>query len=252
MASRSAHRILITRPTGQHIPIFNACAALGLDVVHMPCLIIEPLLMPGVTDILNEVKGPVLITSTNAVLHANQIKSFPWPQSQIHVIGKASARALADLNQPIAAEPLAPYNSESCLIHLLAKPAQSILIVKGAGGRTLIHDTLVGRGWDVQSVDVYQRRQPTIAEARAQQVFANGDFDLISVSSDEVLINLMALSESSQAQLLDTQLIVNSSRCARLAAQFGFSKPPMIAKSAGDEGQLRCIKQWLGRYQEVS
>lgn len=237
--------LLITRPLGQHERFRDACVELGLQVAHLPCLIIEPLRAREASAALQRAHGAVLFTSTNAVHHAHQLRPLPWPGVDAHAIGKATAQALSTLNQSPVKAPVKPYNSESFLESLEGASAQSLLIVKGLGGRSLIQQTLQNRGWTVDSVDVYQRRRPNDDESRAASIFTHTLFDLISVSSDEILINLLALSQPWHTQILGSQLIVNSDRCAQLAKQHGFIKPALVARPAGDDGQLQCLREWL-------
>ena len=237
--------LLITRPQGQHEQFRDACVELGLHVTHLPCLIIEPLHSHKATAALVNVEGAVLFTSTNAVRHAHQLRPLPWPGVDTYAIGSATAQALTTLNQPPVIAPVKPYNSESFLDSLNDVSAQPLLIVKGLGGRSLIQQTLQNRGWTVASVDVYQRRQPNAEESDAASIFSDTAFDLISVSSDEMLISLLALGQPWHTKILKSQLIVNSNRCAQLAKQHGFIKPALVARPAGDEGQLQCLREWL-------
>jgi uroporphyrinogen-III synthase len=252
MATQSRPRILITRPRGQQARFLSSCLSLGVDAVHWPCIIIDAVHDNNVAAKLSNITQAVLFTSTNAVHRAHQIRPFPWPDAQVYAIGAASARALAELKQSVVAAPRAPYNSESTLALLLETDLTSLLIIKGRGGRTLIQDTLVNHGWKVTSLDVYQRRSPSFDEADAQSIFGSGMFDLVSIGSDEVLMNLMNLTQAWHDQLLETQLIVNSQRCVALATEFGFRHSPLIAEPAGDEGQLRCVRHWLDKHQQVS
>lgn len=250
-AQSPAQRILITRPTGQHENLQNGCLAMGLDVIHWPCLIIEPFISCHTASVLQTANGPVLFTSSNAVAFAHRIRAFPWQGVQTYAIGAATASALSKLGQTLVAAPVAPYNSESFLHQIASQSAHSLLIVKGVGGRTLIQDDLQNKGWQVQTVDVYQRQIPRNQTAQADYVFGHGLVSLISVSSNEVLYNLISLSAAHDEHLYSSQLIVNSQRSAQLALQRGFIVSPLVAQPAGDQGQLNCIRQWLSKTKQA-
>lgn len=220
---------------------------MGLEVVHFPCVTIEPLISDKTREMLCQAEGMVLFTSSNAVRFAHQHRSFPWSGIHACAIGSATSRALATCNQPVHLIPDPPYNSESFVTLMEAMPAQPILIIKGCGGRELIRETLSDRGWSVRCIDVYKRVRPSVNASELDNIFKRGPFDLVSVSSNEILTNLMHLTHRWQHLLLDSQLVVNSERCATLARKLQFSKPALVASPAGDEGQLRSVQLWLGQ-----
>ncbi|MBX2881906.1 MAG: uroporphyrinogen-III synthase [Granulosicoccus sp.] len=241
-------QILITRPAGQHHRFQNALQDLGLKTVHCPCLVIEPIENTAAQLALHKARGAVLFTSVNAVYNAHKLRSLPWPGIRSYAIGPATAEALRDRQQVLDTDPEPPYNSESFLEICLNKSAEHLLIIKGSGGRNLIEQQLNQRGWQVSTIDVYCRRSPNASEINAKLLFSKEIYDLISISSDEGLTNLMELARPWRKQLLPAQLIVNSERSASLAQQLEFTNPALVANPAGDQGQLSCVRQWLAMH----
>lgn len=237
--------ILITRPTGQQHDFTQRCQALGLTCLQLPSLCIRFLTDDHISQSLSRATGIVLFTSKNAVLSASRHKPFPWQGVEVHAIGKATANSLQSLSQSVSLIPAAPYNSEAYLKQISSRPKQQLLVIKGIGGRTLIHDHLLSQGWAVRQLEVYERSCPVIDQSAIDAVFDQGIPELVSITSDEALTNFLQMTPSVQPALFQSQLIVNSERCANAAMHQGFRLPPLVSKPPGDDGQILCLKRWL-------
>ena len=123
---------------------------------------------------------------------------------------------------------------------------KSALIIKGLGGRDLIEKTLEAEGTDVQVMPVYKRVMPVVSDSERQRVFIETPPDIISITSDDVLRNLVNIAGPDYANVLHaTQLVVNSERCAAMAARLGFDHIAKVANPPGDVGQLAAIMDCL-------
>ena len=232
---------------GQQQAFSASCEKLGLGVAHLPCLAIEPLLNHQLSAQLLAQCDSVLFTSKNAVLHAHRCWPLPWPGTPVNSIGPATTATLAALNQPVELTANPPFTSESYLRQLERLPPQTLLIIKGSGGRTLIAERLRELGWSVQGADVYQRSLPTISPESVTELIQNSAPDIISITSGESLQNLKILAHNHWDRLRQLPLIVNSERTATQAQTIGFEQSAMVALKAGDEGQLEQIKCWLSK-----
>ena len=93
---------------------------------------------------------------------------------------------------------------------------------------------------------MYRRHLPRADDATLFEAFITCAPDIVSVTSDAVLHNLMALASPHHAdRLLSLPLVVNSARCASLAQQLGFEHPARIATPPGNAGQLQALREWL-------
>ena len=245
MSSASMPRVLITRPAGQQENFAIRCRQLGYDVSHLPCLRIiarqvekQKLLQSSCAHEF------VLFTSANAVRYTHAILPLPWPATLVHAIGAATAKCLQAHGQAVALQPQSPFNSEAYLAQLEHRTPASLLIIKGHGGRDLIQTRLSAAGWQVDTIDVYDRVVPTLNQQLIDSVFRPVRPDIISVTSDEILANLCQLCMSHRNAMFMTPLVVNSNRCATLASELGFMADTLVAIPAGDSGQLECLKQW--------
>lgn len=237
--------ILITRPAGQQQPFIEQVQTLGLSVSHLPCLEIEALHSATLEVDPATTCDSVLFTSVNAVREAHRQRPLPWPGLAVYAIGAATGKALQQLQQTLAIPPLSPFNSESFLAQMATLQPGKMLLVKGCGGRGLLAPGLLDLGWQVLSAEVYRRRLPAIPATEIAQLLERQPPDLISITSNESLQNLVTLAASHLPQLRALPLVVNSARAAELARELGFTQPALIAVPPGDQGQLACIRDWL-------
>lgn len=243
----SSPHILITRPSGQHQPFIDELRALGMTVSHLPCLEITSLDDVHLHDDPAREHDSVLFTSVNAVGQAHRLRPLPWPGLAVYAIGAATCRALEERGQTLACPPSPPFNSESFLSQIAQRHAGRLLLVKGEGGRGLLQPSLQALGWQVDSIDVYRRQLPDLSTAQVDQIITQPWPDLVSVTSNESLHNLTILAARHLSRLRLLPLVVNSSRAAELARELGFEQPALIALTAGDPGQLACIRQWRAK-----
>ncbi len=243
--NRPVPHILITRPSGQHTTLVEACEKLGLKVSHVACLRIEPIDEKTLLDKSVAHTDIILFTSQNAVFNAHKQRPLPWPGVQVHAIGTATARLLSTLGQTLSLLPSPPYNSESYVQQLESLQPQRLTIIKGVDGRSHIAEQLQHIGWSVSSVDVYCRALPSESATSLLRIFEHDPPDIISIGSNETLLNLMLLTKPHINTVLEIPLIVNSERCSELARSIGFLQPSRISVPAGDQGQLSALADWL-------
>lgn len=220
----------------------------GFRVSHLPCIDIEPIASPVLKTHPAKLVDAVLFTSANAVACAHAILPLPWSGLSVHAIGAATQSALQALGQTLSIKPRPPYNSEAYLNQMKAVAPGRLMIIKGAGGRELIEPQLQRVGWQVYPVDVYRRMLPAVSSSEVAALFAPVAPDIISVTSNEGLRNLLTLTSNHQSQILQIPLVVNSQRGARLAISLGFSHPPLVAEPPGDTGQLTQLTHWQSTF----
>lgn len=126
-------------------------------------------------------------------------------------------------------------------------PPARLLLVKGEGGRGLIASQLRAMGWQVSSMDLYRRELPVIDTRMFTRTFSHSPPDIISITSNESLDNLVTLAGESLPVLLKIPLVVNSQRAVELAMKLGFQRLPLVANPPGDKGQIEAIRQWIER-----
>lgn len=240
-------RLLVTRPAERQEPFGERARALGFETVPFPCLanrIDEPVMLPEAA--LLSAADAVIFTSRVAVEAVAGVRPFPWPDVSVLAIGEATAAALATRGQPLARAPVAPFTSEALLASVQEElPWGGAVIVKGHGGRQWLGESLTHHGTVVIDVEVYRRERPTIDDDSRRHALLDPSPDIIAVTSDEVLRNLVALAGDAIGVLQPLPLVVNSDRCATLARSLGFDGDLRVAETAGDDGQISALARWL-------
>jgi len=232
--------VVVTRPARQAGPFVAMLQDAGADPILLPTIEIEPIELDAAS---RAALAPddfdwTVYTSANAVECSLQQLARP-ARTRVAAIGRATARALDEQGIRVDAVPQAASDSEG----LLALEAftdlrgQRILIVKGAGGRTLLRAELARRGAEVVLCEVYRRR-PAAADPAALEALqkASGHTRLIVVvTSGEVLGALLETAPDGRLpKLRDATLLVPGERVAASARSLGWRGPLVIAPSAED------------------
>ena len=253
-AELSGMVVMVTRPAGQQDAFRILLEKSGAEAIALPCLEIESRLELS-PEKLSKVGSAelVIFTSANAVEAANHCAALSAISESgiIMAIGNTTAAKLRDFGLSPSFEPIPPYNSEA-LIELITHNVnnlQNIAIIKGAGGRTLLSESLRNAGKSVELIDVYNRKVPSYEQHEINSVFLKSGADIVTISSNETLQNLVLLAGDRFAEpLMQLPLVVNSQRNAELAQVLGFQSHILIAQEPGDKGQLEAIKYWNRSY----
>lgn len=244
-------RVMVTRPAHQAARLCELIERQGGAVTLFPVLEIldppdtGPLL--ELIDRLHEFDIAIFI-SVNAVSKALDLilPRRPFPASiTLAAVGARTGQALARIVRPADIVPRAGFNSEALLATdaLRDVRGQRIVIFRGAGGRELIAETLRARGASVEYADVYRRAKPEGNADALLRDLENGDIDVITVTSNESLCNLIELVGNHAPALRAIPLVVIGARTAELARELGFDHTPGIAREASDEALIEAIME---------
>ena len=239
--------VLITRPQQQADRLCRLIEGAGGKAIRLPLLAIEPVIADPATSPLGRLHewDWLVFVSTNAVDYGVEIiEALPrqesWPK--IAAIGKATAEALEKRGIAVDLAPNRQFNSES----LLALPefeeitGQRFLIVRGAGGRETLADTLRARGAIVAYAEVYRRSMPPVNLADLIDRWQAGEIGVVTLTSGEALGNLARLLGDTHARWLrDTPLVVIGSRIEQMARELGCLQ--VRAAEAEDEALLEAV-----------
>lgn len=258
LLSLAGVRVLVTRPTHQSQLFIDLIKLHGGVPFPLPTISIEfekkPLLLDGDT-------GMVIFTSVNAVIGANlaghQLTDYKNSdradslnrtnpavdpaKPKIAAIGNATSQALRERGIRTILTPENKADSESLLEILKPQiqPGMKVVIVRGDSGRDFLRDSLLTIGACVQYVQVYRRNLPAMSRHEVAKVWHTANPDIVSISSDLGLANLITLLPDSLQQKLQVKpLVVNSNRCLHKARESGFSAAIKVASPAGDHGQI--------------
>ncbi len=245
--------VLVTRPADQAASLCASIDALGGEALAFPAIAIESIAIESLaSSSLGGEYDWVVFVSVNAVTHGlPHIKR--GPQTRIAAIGKSTATLLESHEIRIDAVPDSDFTSEALLTHpaLSDIASQRVLIVKGAGGRELLHATLLERGAQVATVDVYRRVLPVLANDTLQTLerrWQEGGIDITTLTSVETLDNLTSLlTEIGRSRLQSTPFVAVSERIAAAARSRGLTGTCVLARNADDASIVGAIAAWHAR-----
>jgi uroporphyrinogen-III synthase len=187
-----------------------------------------------------------LFISANAVSHALHYVDTTGDYPQIAAVGAKTAAAIVRAGLEVALVPEQGFNSEAllALTELQSIVGWRVLLLKGEGGRDLLREELQRRGAEVQEIDLYKRCMPSVDPEPVNRQGSMGGIDLVAVTSNEGLSNLIKLlGKQGHDWLLKTPLLAGSSRIAEQADRQGFEKI-IVAANPGDESMFRAVLQW--------
>lgn len=237
-------KILVTRAVHQADSLCNLIEQRQGKAVRFPVLQLLP-----VDDFVKvkETLGQlgdfdwVFFISSNAVNFALQTKSGRIDtvrNVRFAAIGQATAKAMQQAGIAIDLIPDQGYSSEALLDmpELNQVKGYKCLIIKGQGGREMLAETLRLRGAKVVNLEVYKRVVPVCDVQPIIKMIDNKQLDVITVTSCEVLQNLVhLLSNRARPALLLIPLVVISERIRHLANKIGFKHIMVTVKPSDAE-----------------
>jgi uroporphyrinogen-III synthase len=245
--------VVVTRPAHQAGRFLAMLQEAGASAILLPAIEIEPIVLdPGTRARL----GPdtfdwTIYTSANAV--ECSLDQLPRPaRTRVAAIGRATARALQEQGVSVDAVPYGAPDSEGLLAleSFADLRGRRVLILKGAGGRTLLHEELARRGAEVALGEVYRRRPAVVEPAALDAVGLAGDSSrtVVAVTSREVLGALLDMAPDRRLpHLRDSALLVPGERVAMAARALGWRGPLIIAQSAEDAAMFAALARHRAR-----
>jgi len=238
----AGRRILVTRPRELAQGLAALIAQAGGEPVLYPALEIRDPEDAGAARAalarLQEFDLAVFV-SPSAVRKAFELLGTPWPtRVRAAALGAGTRRELEarGVASVVAPEDGADSDALLALAPMRQLEAARVLILRGAGGRELIGETLAARGAQVSVVECYRRARPAPGAAPA------GALDAACANSGETLDNLVAL--LGLARLRDTPLFVPHERVARIAREMGFTAVEVAGP--GDAQMLARLLAYFG------
>ena len=246
--------VMVTRPLHRSRHLCGLIESAGGKTILFPVIDIappdDPLGVSAVVDRLDQFDIAIFI-SANAVGYGVDLikqRRGALPEGiRIAAIGKSTA---GELEQRWRYPDICPehgFDSESLLAvpEMHAVEDKRIVIFRGAGGRELLAATLRERGAKVEYADVYCRKQPAGDLLPLLRDKSHGKIDVIVVTSNEGLNNLLEMAGvEGRNLLLRMPLALLSHRTAALAGETGFTAPLLVADEAGDEALVDVIGRW--------
>lgn len=244
--------IMVTRPAHQAAGFCTLLEQEGAIALRCPALrICEPADLRSLQQALERLDefDILMFNSPNAAerglgfIHAH--RRLP-ERVLIAAIGSATAQALERHGYAVAVCPATGFDSETFLAlpEVATVHGKRVAIFRGQSGRMLLAETLRQRGAEVEFVTTYQRLGPDPEQAAALRAALRQGVDAVTVTSSEMLSNLVAsLDPPALAQLQRTPLITGHPRISATAGQLGLPAP-LTAADPTDQAMLAAVLQW--------
>lgn len=254
--SLEGYSVLVTRPEEQAGPLIAEIERRGGQVVFAPMIVIRPKRNdPKALAVIKRLPEfhSVIFVSKNAVdfgIELIRAQKLSLEGRQVYAVGVGSAGRLRELGVTQVHTPHGEFTSEG----LLKLPGLSshqiddeqVLIVRGAGGRELLAQTLTHRGARVEYCEVYERTMPTESLSSILKACDVNVPDVGLITSLEALTNLAEKIDQEKLDLLyDVPLLVAGSRTAQEVERLGFTMEPVIVDNPGDQSIVDALERWV-------
>ena len=243
-------RVMVTRPAQQAGPLIQQLQAAGASPWSFPLLEIVPCTSPQLDHLISHLEqyDIAIFISPNAVRYGVEAvnQRGAWPETlRLATIGKGSAQALEDrLGRAADIVPSSGSDSEALLdtSALQNVDGKQILIFRGRNGRELLANTLRARGAQVDYAEVYERHRPKVDTAPLNTALQTGALDVILITSNEALDNLLNMVEPANLNALyQIPLVVIHPRQAERAQQLGFRYNPILAQDGSVDAIIKAL-----------
>ncbi len=241
--------VVVTRPVAQTQNLLLSLKKFQVKIVHFPTIDIRPVEDPSMATGLFQnlaTYDTVIFNSANAVHHAMSLMQklqLTFSTQCIATLGPATQAALSQYGVRTDIVPKTGFRSEDLLAQEELQ-GQSILIVRGVGGREHLVRELLSRGAQVDIVEVYRRLCPATRPALNLSTCPEKE-SAILIYSVESAHNLWALCAVDERKWVTrVALVAGSRRIAETATAIGFTKSPIIASNASDAAMLEALHTW--------
>ena len=189
----------------------------------------------------------VIVTSTVAAQQCVLMKN-QWPENVcFFAVGASTGRILQNAGLAVVVPQEARTEGLLALPQLNHVDNQSVIIMKGFGGRELLHDILTNRGAKVAEWEVYKRVK--LDTPVSTQDWRTAQIRCIIATSGEVIQAAFDYFDVNWLQTLNW--IVVSQRTAEIASKLGVTQID-ISRDASDQALIQCAKQLVTRARHSS
>lgn len=239
--------VLVTRPQHQAADLVAAIEAAGGEAIQFPVIDIEPLETDIVAGSLRTLPPPdiTIFVSVNSVLYG--LQHVDGGDTAIAAIGPATKTAIESAGRNVAIFSARGFDSE----RLLEEPAlqnvagKKIRIIRGAGGRELLADTLRDRGATVHYLAVYRRSARAYSAgllAGLEHRWRDGQVNCVIAMSVESLSKLLEILPIGCREMLgNTPLVTPSVRVLETASDKLPESTVCLADSPRTDDMVRAL-----------
>ena len=229
--SLAGRGIVVTRPRELAEPFARLLERRGARAIVFPAIEIQPLPLPAALARAAEFDIVVFVSPSAARVALPALS--PWPRGVgAAAVGSGTRRELERAGIASVIAPAAGADSEALLAELQDVRGKRVLIVRGAGGRAFLGETLAARGARVEYAECYRRASPALDPTPLLAAWRRGEVHALTVSSAEALDNFIAITGPELTAALP--LFVAHERVAAHARGRGL-RDPVLAGPGDDE-----------------
>lgn len=218
--------ILITRPLGQQAQLKARLEQAGIKAWFYPTIQITPIKESQEhIDQALQAAHWLIFPSGNAVECGwGQIQDKVNHFTKLAAVGKATAEKLKQQTQKSVLYPQTTQDSEGLLEcpEFENPTGQSIVIIKGEGGRTTLKETLEQRGAVMQTLNVYKRELPEPNHKLLNEALAH--HPIILTQSAESIDNLKTMAGQKWHEITQRHFAVTHPKIAEHAKSMGITQ----------------------------
>lgn len=228
----SGVRVLNTRPASSNQTLSQEIHALGGLSIELPALCIVPKTQRLENPSERAINLAIFISPNAVDCYFKQFNEqhLTWPDSiEVIALGRATANCLARWNIRTDHMPETADSEHLLQLSVLKNPRnQTILLIKGEGGRPEIAVTLKNRGANLIALALYQRQCPEYAPSDLNALWHNDAVDIILFTSQQAIHNVFSLfGTDAHPWICKKPCLVISERLRQAAKRFGINRVVM-------------------------
>ncbi len=242
--------VLITRPGDRGLELCDIIENSGAITTYFPTANIHEVKVDSKTKrtlrSLDSIHW-IIFVSRNAVTYGvEQLPKKLLENANIAAIGISTAEAIEKHGFNVSLCPESSFTTEAFLEEPLMEDVGSnnIVIVTGQGGRKLLQEELEERGASCYRIEVYRRELPLKAAQEVAVKVEKNAVDVLLVTSEELLENLLRLLQKVNSKLKAVPLVVSSDRLKVKAKTLGFTNSIIVAENAVNATLLTALIKW--------
>ena len=242
--------VLVTRPGDRGLELCDIIENSGAVTTYFPTANIHEVKVDSKTKrtlrSLDSIHW-VIFVSRNAVTYGvEQLPKKLLETANIAAIGISTAEAIEKHGFNVSLCPESSFTTEAFLEEPLMEDVgnNNIVIVTGQGGRKLLQEELEERGAGCYRIEVYRRELPIKAAQEVAVKVENNAVDVLVVTSEELLENLLRLLQKVNTKLKSVPLVVSSDRLKVKAKAMGFTNTVIVADNAVNATLLSALIKW--------
>ena len=234
-------RVLVTRPQQQAAHLMRLVTAAGGIPIGFPVIEVVPVAKEQWQQQTLDGVDWLMFVSPNAVTQFCQqwSRTLPAGMKLAAVGGDTTAQAMLSAGLSVDCIPPISTGSDGLLTlsELQEMQGQTVVIVRGNGGRDVLARGLAERGANIRYMEVYRREIPAYDKQQKQAAL---QADIVSCTSLAGLNNLLQLLADYRMELQMKPLVVFSERIRRYALELGF-KQVMATSAFTDEAMVASL-----------